>query len=117
MAPERFFGVADSRQKIYKGPDSIKKLEAEINTVKLPFHYRNRFKICTFADGLAKEVTDDATAAVELFGTADDLDRLFMSKLPLREYLELEAVWPLRPFEDFVADCISWSRPAAEEPR
>jgi muconolactone D-isomerase len=55
--------------------------------------------------------------AIVDFPSADDLDRLFMSKLPLREYLELEAVWPLRPFEDFVADCISWSRPAAEEPR
>jgi hypothetical protein len=28
-----------------------------------------------------------------------------MSRLPLREYLELESVWPLRPFADFVADC------------
>jgi muconolactone D-isomerase len=37
--------------------------------------------------------------------SADDLDRLFMSRLPLREYLELETVWPLRPFADFVADC------------
>jgi superfamily I DNA/RNA helicase len=58
---ERFFGVADSRQKIYKGQDSIKKLEKEINTVKLPFHYRNGHKICTVADGLAKEVTGEPT--------------------------------------------------------
>jgi superfamily I DNA/RNA helicase len=49
-----FFGVADSRQKIYKGQDSIKTLEQEINTVALPFHYRNGHKICTVADGLAK---------------------------------------------------------------
>jgi superfamily I DNA/RNA helicase len=58
---ERFFGVADSRQKIYKGQDSIKKLEKEINTVKLPFHYRNGHKICIVADGLAKEVTGEPT--------------------------------------------------------
>jgi muconolactone D-isomerase len=45
--------------------------------------------------------------AIVDFPSADDLDRLFMTKLPLREYLELEAVWPLRKFEDFVADCIS----------
>jgi muconolactone D-isomerase len=55
--------------------------------------------------------------AVVDFPSADDLDRLFMTKLPLREYLELEAVWPLREFEDFVADCITWSRSAAEESR
>jgi superfamily I DNA/RNA helicase len=50
----RFFGVADSRQKIYKGQDSIKQLENTINTVKLPYHYRNGHKICLVADGLAK---------------------------------------------------------------
>jgi superfamily I DNA/RNA helicase len=58
---ERFFGVADSRQKIYKGQDSIKKLEKEINTVKLPFHYRNGHRICIVADGLAKVPTDEPT--------------------------------------------------------
>lgn len=58
---ERFFGVADSRQKIYKGQDSIKKLESEMNTVKLPFHYRNGHKICTVADGLTKLPTDEPT--------------------------------------------------------
>ncbi len=51
---ERFFGVADSRQKIYKGQDSIKQLENAINTVTLPFHYRNGQQICIIADGLAK---------------------------------------------------------------
>src|SRR6185437_3610981 len=50
----RFFGVADSRQKIYKGQDSIKQLEIAVNTVKLPFHYRNGQRICIVADGLAK---------------------------------------------------------------
>jgi hypothetical protein len=58
---ERFFGVADSRQKIYKGQDSIKDLEKSINTVKLPFHYRNGQKICIVADGLAKDLTGDPT--------------------------------------------------------
>lgn len=51
---QHFFGVADSRQKIYKGQDFIKQLESSVNTVKLPFHYRNGQKICTVADGLAK---------------------------------------------------------------
>lgn len=58
---ERFFGVADSRQKIYKGQDSIKDLEKSLNTVKLSFHYRNGHKICTVADGLAKEPTGEPT--------------------------------------------------------
>jgi superfamily I DNA/RNA helicase len=51
---ERFFAVADSRQKIYKGLDSLKQLEKTINTVTLPFHYRNGKQICIVADGLAK---------------------------------------------------------------
>jgi superfamily I DNA/RNA helicase len=50
----RFFAVADSRQKIYKGQDSIKQLENSIHTVTLPLHYRNGHKICIVADGLAK---------------------------------------------------------------
>ena len=51
---ERFFGVADARQKIYKGQDAVSNLEAEMNTVTLRFHYRNGRKICIVADGLAK---------------------------------------------------------------
>jgi superfamily I DNA/RNA helicase len=58
---ERFFGVADSRQKIYKGEDSIKDLEKSLNTAKLPHHYRNGHKICRVADGLAKEQTGEPT--------------------------------------------------------
>ena len=57
----RFFGVADSRQKIYKGQDSIKQLENAVNTVKLPFHYRNGHNICIVADGLAKFPTTEPT--------------------------------------------------------
>jgi muconolactone D-isomerase len=37
--------------------------------------------------------------------SADQLDRAVMGKLPLREYLEFEAIWPLRPFESFIEDC------------
>jgi muconolactone D-isomerase len=43
-------------------------------------------------------------AIVEI-DSADDLDRIIMGKLPLREYLEFEAIWPLRPFESFIEDC------------
>jgi len=51
---QRFFGVADSRQKVYKGQDAIKQLESAVTTVTLPFHYRNGQQICIVADGLAK---------------------------------------------------------------
>ena len=37
--------------------------------------------------------------------SADDLDRTIMGHLPLREYLEFESIWPLRPFENFLEDC------------
>lgn len=43
-------------------------------------------------------------AIVEI-DSADELDRIIMGKLPLREYLEFEAIWPLRTFEAFVEDC------------
>ena len=37
--------------------------------------------------------------------SADDLDRTIMGQLPLREFLEFESIWPLRPFENFLEDC------------
>jgi muconolactone D-isomerase len=37
--------------------------------------------------------------------SAEELDRLIMGKLPMREYLEFEAIWPLRTFEGFIDDC------------
>ena len=37
--------------------------------------------------------------------SADELDRTIMGKLPMREFLEFEAIWPLRPFESFLEDC------------
>jgi superfamily I DNA/RNA helicase len=58
---ERFFGVADSRQKIYRGQDSIKALEQEVETITLPFHYRNGQEICKVADGLAKSPPGEPT--------------------------------------------------------
>ena len=67
---ERFFGVADSRQKIYKGQDSIKQLEKTINTVTLPFHYRNGHQICIVADGLAKVPTTPTLLATSKYPEA-----------------------------------------------
>jgi muconolactone delta-isomerase len=37
--------------------------------------------------------------------TAEDLDRVILGRLPLREVLEFEAIWPLRSFESFLDDC------------
>jgi hypothetical protein len=37
--------------------------------------------------------------------TAEDLDRVILGRLPLREVLEFEAIWPLRSFESFLEDC------------
>jgi muconolactone D-isomerase len=37
--------------------------------------------------------------------TAADLDRVILGRLPLREVLEFEAIWPLRSFEGFLEDC------------
>jgi superfamily I DNA/RNA helicase len=58
---EKFFGVADSRQKIYKGQDSVEKLRSEMNNVELKFHYRNGKRICAVADALAKYPTGEPT--------------------------------------------------------
>lgn len=52
---KHFFGVADSRQKIYRGQDAISTLESEVETVRLKLHYRNGIKICIVGDGLAKD--------------------------------------------------------------
>lgn len=47
------FCVADSRQKIYEGADSIDELRKIIGTPHgLRFHYRNGTKICKVADGI-----------------------------------------------------------------
>ncbi len=53
---KRFFAVADSRQKVYKGEDSIQTIENIVNEIHtLRYHYRNGTKICEFADCIAKK--------------------------------------------------------------
>ena len=37
--------------------------------------------------------------------SAEALDRTILGHLPMREYLEFEAIWPLRTFEGFLEDC------------
>jgi muconolactone D-isomerase len=36
---------------------------------------------------------------------AEALDRTIMAGLPMAEYLEFEAIWPLREYEPFIEDC------------
>ena len=43
--------------------------------------------------------------AIADWESAEELDRTYMGRLPLREYLEVEAIWPLRAFDGFVEDC------------
>lgn len=50
------FASADSRQKIYKGTDSVSTLKTIISNVHvLKYHYRNGFSICKLADGISKK--------------------------------------------------------------
>ena len=37
--------------------------------------------------------------------SAEALDRAIIGHLPMREYFEFEAIWPLRTFEGFLEDC------------
>jgi muconolactone delta-isomerase len=39
------------------------------------------------------------------FPSATELDRALLGRLPLAEYLEFEAVWPIRPYDEFIEDC------------
>ncbi|WP_152054324.1 muconolactone Delta-isomerase [Tautonia marina] len=34
----------------------------------------------------------------------EELDRIVMGRLPMREYLEFEAIWPLRDYPGFIED-------------
>lgn len=36
--------------------------------------------------------------------SAEELDRALMGRLPMHEYLEFEAIWPLRDYQGFAED-------------
>jgi ankyrin repeat protein/ketosteroid isomerase-like protein/muconolactone delta-isomerase len=46
--------------------------------------------------------------------SADELDRNSMGRLPMKEYLEFEHVWPLREYDSFIRDVKSGFKPGAE---
>lgn len=55
--------------------------------------------------GMYKVAGQRRVIAIVEIDTADDLDRVIMGRLPMREVLEFEAIWPLRSFDGFLADC------------
>jgi muconolactone D-isomerase len=55
--------------------------------------------------GMYKVAGQRRVIAIVEIDTADNLDRVIFGRLPLREYLEFEAIWPLRTFDDFLKDC------------
>ena len=55
--------------------------------------------------GMYKVAGQRCVIAIVDMPSADDLDRTIMGRMPLREFLEFEAIWPLRSFESFLDDC------------
>ena len=55
--------------------------------------------------GMYKVAGQRRVIAIVDMPSADDLDRTIMGRLPLREFLEFEAIWPIRSFESFLEDC------------
>ena len=55
--------------------------------------------------GMYKVAGQRRVIAIVDIPSADDLDRTIMGQLPLREYLEFEAIWLVRPFGNFLEDC------------
>jgi muconolactone delta-isomerase len=54
--------------------------------------------------GIWKVAAQKRVIAVVDLPTAEELDRTVMGRLPMREYLEIEAVWPLRDYLGFAED-------------
>jgi muconolactone D-isomerase len=60
-----------------------------------------KFKIL----GMYKVAGQRRVIAIVEMPSADELDRAIFGRLPMREFLQFEAISPLRDFEDFLADC------------
>ena len=76
------FAVADSRQKIYAGTDSVallRQLAGEQNTVDLKFHYRTGLKICRVAD----KVGEGLPGYIRLEPSSNYNEQLFPSRVEL----------------------------------
>ena len=55
--------------------------------------------------GMYKVAGQRRVIAIVEIESAEELDRAILGRLPLREYLEFEAIWPLRSFDGFLEDC------------
>jgi muconolactone D-isomerase len=55
--------------------------------------------------GMYKVAGQKRVIAIVEMESAEELDRMILGRLPLREYLEFEAIWPLRSFDSFLDDC------------
>jgi muconolactone D-isomerase len=55
--------------------------------------------------GMYKVAGQRRVIAIVEIESAEELDRAIFGRLPLREYLEFEAIWPLRSFDGFLDDC------------
>ncbi|APU13581.1 MULTISPECIES: muconolactone Delta-isomerase family protein [Actinoalloteichus] len=64
--------------------------------------------------GIWKVAGQKRVLAVVDAESADDLDRSVF-QLPMREYLEFEAIWPLRDYVSFAGDVENRYRPVGQE--
>ena len=62
---------------------------------------KDRFKIVA----MYKVAGQRRVIAIVEMKSAEELDQAILGHLPMREFLEFEAIWPLRDFEGFLEDC------------
>ena len=59
-----------------------------------------------FCVGIWKVAAQKRVIAIIESPDAEELDRTALGRLPMREYLEFEAVWPLRDYLGFADDVL-----------
>lgn len=55
--------------------------------------------------GIYKVAGQRRVLAIVDLPDAESLDRTIMGGLPMAQYLEFEAIWPLREYAPFIEDC------------
>jgi muconolactone D-isomerase len=55
--------------------------------------------------GMYKVASQRRVFAIIDVPSADELDRLLLGRLPLADFLDFEAVWPIREYSSFLEDC------------
>lgn len=55
--------------------------------------------------GMYKVAGQRRVIAIVEIDSSEEMDRVILGRLPMREVLEFEAIWPLRTFEGFLDDC------------